>query len=139
MIITFSSLSNTLVNDLLQSIISNPTENKLLLWNKGLIVGLGLIAIGCSYMTLFLPGGIIELANSLTNMVAGPSFGVFCLGFFIPFSDHYSALFGLFFGFGVNVWLYVGRIFTDTPTDIALQNTPFPTTTDGCQFPNGTD
>ena len=108
------------------------------MWNKGLIVGLGLIAIGCSYLTLLLPGGIIELANSLTNMVAGPSFGVFCLGVFIPFADDVSALYGLLIGFGVNVWLYVGRIFTETPTEIAIQNAPFPAPTDGCKFGNGT-
>ena len=131
-------MANTLVNDLLQNVISNPTDKKLLIWNKSLVVILGLVVIGCSYATLFLPGGIIEVANSLTNMVAGPSFGIFCLGFFIPFSDHISALFGLLTGFGLCVWLYIGRIFNDTPTEIALKNMPKETSTEACMYQNGT-
>ena len=71
-------------------------------------------------------------------IVAGPNFGVFCLGFFVPICDDVSALVGLLVGFAVNVWLYIGRIFADTPTDIVIQNAPFPTTTEGCSFPNGT-
>ena len=56
----------------------------------------------------------------------------------MPICDDFSALVGLLVGFAVNVWLYIGRIFADMPTDIALQNAPFPTTTVGCIFPNGT-
>ena len=71
-------------------------------------------------------------------MVAGPSFGIFCLGFFIPFSDQISALFGLLTGFGLCVWLYIGRIFNETPTQIALKNMPKETSTEECMYPNGT-
>ena len=42
-------------------------------------------------------------------------------------------------GVGTCAWLYIGRIFSDTPTEILAKNVKFPTTTEGCLFAeNGT-
>ena len=41
-------------------------------------------------------------------------------------------------GVGTCAWLYIGRIFSDTPTEILAKNVKFPTTTEGCLYENGT-
>ena len=62
---------------------------------KSLVIILGAITIGFAYLALYLPSGIVELSLSLTNIVGGPIFGLFCIGFMIPIVDHVGALCGL--------------------------------------------
>ena len=81
---------------------------------------------------------MIELALSLANTVAGPSFGVFIMGFMLPFVDEVAALSGLISGFGTCVFLYTGRLFAETPTEITAKNVPYPKVTTGCSYMNGT-
>ena len=81
---------------------------------------------------------MIELALSLANTVAGPSFGVFIMGFMLPFVDEVAALCGLLSGFGTCVFLYTGRLFAETPSEIVAKNVPYPKVTTGCLYTNGT-
>ena len=60
------------------------------------------------------------------------------MGFVLPFVDEIAALCGLISGFGTCVFLYAGRLFADTPSEITAKNVPYPKVTTGCLYMNGT-
>ena len=53
-------------------------------------------------------GGILQAALSINGMLGGPTFGLFLLAFFNPWSESIGAIVGYIVGIATGVWCYIG-------------------------------
>ncbi len=53
-------------------------------------------------------GGILQAALSINGMLGGPTFAIFLLAYFNPWSEWIGLLSGYFFGLALSVWCYIG-------------------------------
>jgi len=75
---------------------------------KRLCLLFGLCCIGFAYIAANLGGSMLQASVSIISIIAGPTFAIFLLAFFNPWSE----AIGVFVGFGVGnaaaLWFYIG-------------------------------
>ncbi|XP_046396482.1 sodium-coupled monocarboxylate transporter 1 isoform X2 [Ischnura elegans] len=90
---------------------------------RGLIIFLGLIAIGGIYIVSKL-GGILQVAYTISAVAAGTSFGVFTLGITCPFANTKGALAGGMAAIVLMSWCCIGQQISVASGRIPLHTLP---------------
>ena len=90
---------------------------------------LGLSSIGFAYIASAL-GGILEASLSISNIIGGSNFALFCLALLNPWANRWGAHFGFLAGLGSSVWIYVGSKTYPPPNQFTKR---LPTELIGCE------
>ena len=53
-------------------------------------------------------GGILQAATAINSMFGGPTFAVFILGFFFPWTEPIGVSIGYILGLANGIWVYLG-------------------------------
>ncbi|XP_071451102.1 sodium-coupled monocarboxylate transporter 1-like [Hetaerina americana] len=96
---------------------------------RGLVVALGLVAIGGIYIVSKL-GGILQVAYTISAVAAGSTFGVFTLGLTCPFANTKGALAGGLAAVLLMSWCCIGSQMA-TATGQLVER-PLPIAMDAC-------
>ncbi|KAM4695208.1 sodium-dependent multivitamin transporter [Discoglossus pictus] len=103
----FNSLATVTMQDLIKPYFPSLTEARATLLSKFLALGYGLLCLGMAYLSSLM-GSVLQAALSIFGMVGGPLLGVFCLGFFFPFTNSIGAISGLVAGLVMAFWVGIG-------------------------------
>ncbi|KAG8431284.1 hypothetical protein GDO86_019120 [Hymenochirus boettgeri] len=103
----FNSLATVTMQDLIKPHFPNLSESKATLLSKVLALGYGLLCLGMAYISSLM-GSVLQAALSIFGMVGGPLLGLFCLGFFFPFTNSIGAITGLVSGLLMAFWIGIG-------------------------------
>ena len=76
--------------------------------NKIIVVILGVVSAGLTYLLSFSPNNLAFLSNSLNGAFNAPLLGLFLLSCFFSCSNKVGAICGTLIGFGMSLWLAVG-------------------------------
>lgn len=102
---------------------------------RGTVLFLGIIGVGLVYVVEMLGTTILQLTLSVPTACFGPLFGVYIIGFFLPWINKRGTFYGSVIAF-ILMMLYVFKV----QAEIALGHIKFstkPTSIDGC--PNKTE
>uniref|UniRef100_A0A8C5MD14 Sodium-dependent multivitamin transporter n=1 Tax=Leptobrachium leishanense TaxID=445787 RepID=A0A8C5MD14_9ANUR len=103
----FNSLATVTMEDLIKPYHPDLPESRAIRLSKCLALGYGLLGIGMAYVSSLM-GPILQATKSIFGMVGGPLLGLFCLGFFFPFTNSTGAITGLVVGLGMAFWIGIG-------------------------------
>ncbi|XP_072000096.1 sodium-dependent multivitamin transporter [Engystomops pustulosus] len=103
----FNSLATVTMEDLIKPHFPNLTEARATLLSKCLAMMYGLLCLGMAYISSLM-GSVLQAALSIFGIVGGPLLGVFCLGFFFPFTNSTGAVSGLLAGLLMAFWIGIG-------------------------------
>ncbi|XP_053566980.1 sodium-dependent multivitamin transporter [Bombina bombina] len=103
----FNSLATVTMEDLIKPHFPNLTEARATLLSKCLALAYGLLCLGMAYISSLM-GSVLQAALSIFGMVGGPLLGIFCLGFFFPFTNSAGAISGLVVGLVMAFWIGIG-------------------------------
>ncbi|KAG9465827.1 hypothetical protein GDO78_017679 [Eleutherodactylus coqui] len=103
----FNSLATVTMEDLIKPHFPNLTESRATLISKGLALKYGLLCLGMAYISSLM-GPVLQAALSIFGIVGGPLLGIFCLGFFFPFTNSIGAITGLLAGLIMAFWIGIG-------------------------------
>ncbi|KAE8605598.1 hypothetical protein XENTR_v10015220 [Xenopus tropicalis] len=111
----FNSLATVTMQDLIKPHFPSLTESQATWLSKGLALGYGLLCLGMAYISSLM-GSVLQAALSIFGMVGGPLLGLFCLGFFFPFTNSIGAMSGLAAGLVMAFWIGIGSFVTRMPS-----------------------
>ncbi|XP_053317281.1 sodium-dependent multivitamin transporter isoform X2 [Spea bombifrons] len=118
----FNSLATVTMEDFIKPHFPGLTEAKATLLSKCLALGYGLLCLAMAYLSSLM-GSVLQAALSIFGMVGGPLLGVFCLGFFFPFTNSAGAISGLVTGLVMAFWIGIGSFMSRmSPVAPPLQN-----------------
>ncbi|XP_069829323.1 sodium-dependent multivitamin transporter isoform X1 [Dendropsophus ebraccatus] len=100
----FNSLATVTMEDLIKPYYPGLTESRATLLSKGLALTYGLLCLGMAYISSLM-GSVLQAALSIFGIVGGPLLGIFCLGFFFPFTNSIGAVTGLLAGLVMAFWI----------------------------------
>ncbi|XP_056419650.1 sodium-dependent multivitamin transporter isoform X2 [Hyla sarda] len=103
----FNSLATVTMEDLIKPYYPNLTESRATLLSKCLALTYGLLCLGMAYISSLM-GSVLQAALSIFGIVGGPLLGIFCLGFFFPFTNSIGAVTGLLAGLIMAFWIGIG-------------------------------
>ncbi|KAM3909901.1 sodium-dependent multivitamin transporter isoform 1-T3 [Leptodactylus fuscus] len=103
----FNSLATVTMEDLIKPHYPSLTESRATLLSKCLALMYGLLCLGMAYLSSLM-GSVLQAALSIFGIVGGPLLGVFCLGFFFPFTNSIGAVVGLLAGLIMAFWIGIG-------------------------------
>lgn len=98
---------------------------------RGTVLILGIIAIGLVYVVQHL-GTILQLTLSVPTACFGPLFGVYIIGFFLPWINKRATLYGSIVGF-ITMMYYVVKV----QAEMAIGNLKFstkPLSVENCEY-----
>ncbi|XP_075451466.1 sodium-dependent multivitamin transporter isoform X1 [Ascaphus truei] len=123
----FNSLATVTMEDLIKPHFPGLTEARATLLSKFLALGYGILCLGMAYISSLM-GSVLQAALSIFGMVGGPLLGVFCLGFFFPFTNSIGAISGLVTGLVMAFWIGIGSFMSKIPivSPPLLNATSFP-------------
>ncbi|MEE6473551.1 hypothetical protein FKM82_010076 [Ascaphus truei] len=110
----FNSLATVTMEDLIKPHFPGLTEARATLLSKFLALGYGILCLGMAYISSLM-GSVLQAALSIFGMVGGPLLGVFCLGFFFPFTNSIGAISGLVTGLVMAFWIGIGSFMSKIP------------------------
>lgn len=107
-----NSMTTCLITDLIQPnelyIFKTKKSERFYKWMGNISsVLFGLACIGFSYIAANL-GGILQAALSINGMLGGPTFAIFLLAYFNPWSEPIGVVVGYITGIAIAVWCYIG-------------------------------
>lgn len=85
------------------------TDSRDIVLVKLISVLVGLASFGCIFIAKGLPT-ILDAALTINGIIAGPLFGLFTLGIFVPFASRRGALTGLMTSLVFMLWLGYGQL-----------------------------
>ncbi|KAM4771951.1 sodium-dependent multivitamin transporter [Rhinophrynus dorsalis] len=103
----FNSLATVTMEDLIKPHFPGLSESQATLFSKCLALGYGLLCLGMAYISSLM-GSVLQAALSIFGIVGGPLLGIFCLGFFFPFTNSIGAISGLLAGLVMAFWIGIG-------------------------------
>lgn len=109
---SLNSLSAILWEDFLKRFFSNVDDSRSTFALKILVVLCGAICTFLAFMVSNLGGNLVQISSTLNGSFNAPIVGVFILGFLVPFSNKYGAIFGTISGFLLSIWLSMGAYAT---------------------------
>lgn len=117
----FNSLATVTMEDLIKPHFPNLTESRATLLSKLLALMYGLLCLGMAYVSSLM-GSVLQAALSIFGIVGGPLLGIFCLGFFFPFTNSIGAVTGLLAGLLMAFWIGIGSFVDRTSSASPVLN-----------------
>ncbi|KAH9494387.1 hypothetical protein Btru_021750 [Bulinus truncatus] len=118
-----NSISACVLEDLVRTYFSkNLRESRARILSQVFALVFGVICLGLTFVAAEL-GSILQAALSLFGMIGGPLLGLFSLGMFFPWANHWGAFAGLFGSLVLMFWIGVGAAVVKPPIEKALRFT----------------
>nr|XP_022913659.1 sodium-coupled monocarboxylate transporter 1-like [Onthophagus taurus] len=103
-----NSMTGVIFEDLIKPNVKKPlSEAYASLLMKTIVVIIGTICVGLVFVVEKM-GALIQASGSLAAITAGPLLGIFTLGMFFPFVNHWGALSGGLVSGGLIAWISIG-------------------------------
>nr|XP_039269843.1 sodium-coupled monocarboxylate transporter 1-like isoform X1 [Styela clava] len=132
---SLNSLSVVLLEDFFVKRWPNMTESIKLLTGKISVVVIGTLVIINAFVISIVRSNALELVYGFTGLIYGPLVGIFILGFFFPWTNKYGAVIGVFSGYVMLSFIFLGNhIWNENPYS---ENVPL-RTIDSCPTNNVT-
>ncbi|XP_039254545.2 sodium-coupled monocarboxylate transporter 2-like [Styela clava] len=111
------------------------SSNRKVILSKALTIFFGFLVMIIAYLVSLLSANIIQITSSITGSLGGPLFGVFTMGLFMPWINHWGALVGLAGGWLFTGWVAISALFLASFPDTKRK---LPLSTDKCPAFNST-